>query len=71
MINLDHEQWNYIFDAVSYRIDDFTDAIEQIQNGTGHYAEIELNNRDYIVQMLQEKIAQHEEILSIIGPSCQ
>lgn len=65
---LDHEQWNYIFDSVSYRIDDFTDAIDQIRNGTGHYGELDLKNKDYIIEMLQEKIQQHEDILTIIGP---
>ncbi len=69
-MNLDHEQWNYIFDAVSYRIDDFVDAIERIQS-TGMMGETILDQPDYIVQMLQKKIEQHEEILSIIGEKCQ
>ena len=69
-MNLDHEQWNYIFDAVSYRIDDFVDAIEEIKK-TGKMGDTELPEPEYIVQLLQKKIVQHEEILSIIEPSCQ
>ena len=69
-MKLDHEQWNYIFDALSYRIDDFVDAIEEIRK-TGKMGDTELSEPEYIVQLLQEKIQQHEQILCIIQPNCQ
>ena len=69
-MNLDHEQWNYIFDALSYRIDDFVDAIEEIGK-TGKMGDTVLPEPEYIVQLLQKKIQQHKEILDIIEPSCQ
>ena len=69
-MNLDHEQWNYIFDALSYRIDDFVDAIEEIKE-SGKMGETKLPEPEYIIQLLQEKIQQHEQILCIIQPNCQ
>ena len=68
---LDCDDFNAMFDAIVYRMGDFKEVQEDILNGHDHYSEIPESQREYIVQMLQEKHDHHDKILAIIGPLCQ